>query len=183
MGKHAVVTTDAAIEAALHVSNLCNDEVRARTVEHIPALHLLIVGLSNQRRLVLPLEDLQGLENATHEQLAKYELLGNGTGLRFPALDADFYIPALIRGVNGTRHWMAEVGRRGGIRRTEAKRKAARSNGAQGGRPKKPMPASLALKVSTADSSPEREIRKGSASSRVAARSAGLGRSGGSKRA
>ncbi len=142
MAKRAVVTTDLEIEKALKSARLHDDDQVAQTVEHVPGLNLLIVGLSNHRRLVLPVEDLQGLEHATHEQLADYELVGRGTGISFPAVDADFYLPALIEGVYGTRRWMAELGKKGGVARTEAKRQAARRNGAKGGRPKKAVAAS-----------------------------------------
>lgn len=135
MAEHEIVTTDAGIEAALERAKAHDGDPRAQTVEHIPALNLLIVGLSNRRRLVLPIEDLQGLGNATHEQIQNYELLGRGTGISFPELDVDLYVPALIEGVYGNRRWMAQLGSKGGRARTEAKRLAARANGAKGGRP------------------------------------------------
>ncbi|MGA7832335.1 MAG: DUF2442 domain-containing protein [Terracidiphilus sp.] len=135
MAEHPVVTTDTEIESALERAKLHDREPRALSVEHIPALNLLIVALSNQRRLVLPIEDLQGLGSATHEQLRNYELLGSGTGISFPELDVDLHIPALIEGVYGNRRWMAQLGGKGGRARTEAKRLAARANGAKGGRP------------------------------------------------
>ena len=142
MVEHEVITTDAEIDAALERSKLHDSDPRALAVEHIPALKLLIVGLSNQRRLVLPIEDLQGLGNATHKQIQNYELLGHGTGISFPDLDVDLYVPALIEGVYGNRRWMAQLGRKGGSARTEAKRKAAKANGAKGGRPSKAVAVS-----------------------------------------
>ena len=137
MAKHGVVTTDLDIDDALHRAKLHDNDLVALKIEHIPGLNVLIIGLSNHRRLVLPVEDLEGLEHATHAQLMNYELLGRGTGVCFPALDADFYLPALIEGVYGTRRWMAELGKKGGGAKTDAKRQAARQNGAKGGRPKK----------------------------------------------
>jgi hypothetical protein len=142
MAEHEVVTTDAEIEAALERAKLHDGDPLARTVEHIPALNLLIVGLSNHRRLVLPIEDLQGLGNATHKQIQNYELLGRGTGIGFPDLDVDLYVPALIEGVYGNRRWMAQLGKKGGKAKTEAKRKAAKANGAKGGRPTRAAAAS-----------------------------------------
>jgi hypothetical protein len=142
MAEHQVVTTDAEIEAALERAKLHDGDPRAQTVEHISALKLLIVGLSNGRRLALPIEDLQGLGNATHEQIKNYELLGRGTGISFPDLDVDLYVPALIEGVYGNRRWMAQLGRKGGSAKTEAKRKAAKTNGAKGGRPARAAAAS-----------------------------------------
>ena len=142
MAEHEVVTTDAEIEEALERSKAHDGDPRARTVEHIPDLNLLIVGLSDGRRLVLPIEDLQGLDNATHERIKNYELLGRGPGISFPDLDVDLYVPALIEGVYGNRRWMAQLGKKGGKAKTEAKRRAAQANGAKGGRPKKAVAAS-----------------------------------------
>lgn len=135
MAEHKVITTDAEIEAALETAKLHDREPRALNVEHIPDLNLLIVGLSNQRRLVLPTEEVQGLGKATHEQLRKYKLIGRGTGISFPELDVDLYVPALIEGVYGNSRWMAQLGKKGGKAKTEAKRLAARANGVKGGRP------------------------------------------------
>ena len=137
MAKHAVVTTNVEIETALKRAKVRDSDPLAQTVEHSPDLNLLVVGLSNGRRLVLPVEDVQGLGNDTHEQIQHYELLGRGTGIHFPELDVDLYVPALIEGVYGNRRWMAQLGKKGGAARTEAKRLAAQANGAKGGRPKR----------------------------------------------
>jgi hypothetical protein len=96
-----------------------------------------MVRMTNGRRLVLPIEDLQGLENATTKQLQNIEILGRGTGINFPDIDAGFYVPSLIEGVYGNRRWMSELGKRGGSAKTEAKQIASRANGAKGGRPRK----------------------------------------------
>jgi hypothetical protein len=136
MVEHRVVTTDAEIEAALGQAKLHASDPLAQTVEHISDLNLLVVGLSNSRRLMLPIEEIQGLENATHKQMRNYELIGRGSGIRFPELDVDLYVPALIEGVYGNRRWMAQLGRKGGKATTEAKRRASKANGARGGRPK-----------------------------------------------
>ncbi len=137
MAEHKVITTNAEIETALERAKLLEDEPLARTVEHIQDLNLLLVGLSNGRRLVLPLEEVQGLGEATHLQLQHFELLGDGTGIRFPDLDVDLYVPALMEGVYGNRRWMAELGRKGGAAKSVAKRLASKANGAKGGRPRK----------------------------------------------
>ena len=55
----------------------------------------------------------------------------------WPALGVAHYVPGLVAGLFGTRRWMAEIGRRGGKRRTKAKALAARANGAKGGRPRR----------------------------------------------
>ena len=137
MAEHKVITSDAEIDKALERAKIHEREPVAKTVEHIQDLNLLIVGLSNQRRLVLPIEDVQGLDKATHEQIQNYELFGRGTSISFPDLDVDLYVPALIEGVYGNRRWMASLGRKGGGAKTAAKRLASQENGAKGGRPRK----------------------------------------------
>ncbi len=124
-------------EASWVRAKLLDDEPVARTVEHDAKLNVLIIRLSNDRRLVLPLEDIQELGQATPEQLRKYELLGRGTGISFPDLDVDLYIPALIEGVYGNRRWMALLGSKGSRAKSSVKRLASQKNGAKGGRPRK----------------------------------------------
>lgn len=137
MAEHEVMTTNTEIEAALLRAQTHDRNPRAHTVLHVPDLRLLIVGLDNGRRLVLPIEDMQGLGEATHAQIQNYAFLRKGIGISFPDLDVDLYVLALIEGVYGNRRWMAQLGRKGGAVRTEAKRRASRSNGAKGRRPKK----------------------------------------------
>jgi hypothetical protein len=102
-----------------------------------PGLDLLILRLSDGQRHVIPREDLQGLQSATKEQIAQVEILGNGTGLHWPDLDVDHYVPGLLRRVYGNKQWMAEIGRSGGSARSAAKKRAARANGLKGGRPRR----------------------------------------------
>jgi hypothetical protein len=143
-----IITTDAESEAAFERAELHDNDPRAQTVEYVPDLKLLIVGLSNGRRLVLPIEDMLGLGEATAKQLQNYELLGHGTGISFPDLNVDLYVPALIEGAYGNRRWMAELGSKGGRAKTAAKRQASRANGAKGGRPRKVL-ADSPVTVST----------------------------------
>jgi len=137
--RHKIVTSDAEINRALeHAKNVLS-EPRVTEVEYRPGsgLDLLILKLSDGRRHMIPREDLQGLQSATKEQIARVEILGNGTGLHWPALDLDFYVPSLLRGVYGNKKWMAEIGRRGGSVKSAVKKRAARVNGKLGGRPRK----------------------------------------------
>jgi len=138
MAKHRVITTDAEIDRAIEQAHLLQDEPRVMAVEYKsgPGLDLLILKLSNGHRVVIPREDLQGLRKATKEQIAQVKIIGNGTGLHWSALDLDHYVPNLLRHIYGTKHWMAEIGRRGGAAKSPAKRKASRANGLKGGRPR-----------------------------------------------
>lgn len=76
----------------------------------------------------------EGLAGASPENLAYIEVSPSGTGLHWPQLDADLYVPALLQGVFGSRSWMAaRLGAIGGRSRSEAKATAARKNGRKGG--------------------------------------------------
>lgn len=138
MAKHKVATTDAEIDQAIARAQSLKDEPRVTSVEYRPGpgLDLLILKLSDGHRYLIPREDLQGLQSATREQIAGVEIVGNGTGLHWPALDVDHYVPSLLRRVYGSKSWMAEIGRSGGSAKSVAKKKAARVNGLKGGRPR-----------------------------------------------
>lgn len=80
----------------------------------------------------------EGFENARPSQLREIEITPSGLGIRFPKLDADLYLPALLQGVLGSRKWMAaRLGATGGSSTSTAKRRASRVNGRLGGRPRK----------------------------------------------
>jgi hypothetical protein len=139
MPRHKVITTDAKVDRATERAGNLENEPRVVAVEYRPGagLDLLILKLSDGHRQLIAREDLEGLQNATKEQIGHIEILGNGTGLHWPDLDLDFYIPALLRNVYGTRRWMSMIGRQGGFVRSAVKRRAAQKNGKKGGRPKR----------------------------------------------
>jgi len=87
-------------------------------------------------KVSIPRKQLQGLEGANNSQLSKIVLVGNGTGLHWPLLNVDHYVLGLLGHRFGTKRWMNEIGRRGGLVKSEAKAKAARRNGLKGGRPR-----------------------------------------------
>lgn len=98
----------------------------------------IVVDLSTRLSIVFKPHDAQGLEKATPDQLHDIEISPSGLGIYFPALDVDIYLPALLEGFLGSRSWMAaQMGKTGGKSTSDAKAKAARTNGKLGGRPKK----------------------------------------------
>lgn len=126
------------IEAALCKGRGEADDLPVATaVQYSRKFDIYVLSLSNGTRRVLPRESLQGLQDASAAQLKRVELLGRGTGLHWPDLDVDLYVPALVAGIYGSKQWMQEVGRRGGVARSDAKAEAARKNGTKGGRPVK----------------------------------------------
>ena len=103
------------------------------------------LDLSNGISIAFKPNKAQGLEAASPVQLAKIEISPSGLGLHFPALDADLYLPSILEGFLGSRHWMAaQLGKVGGRTRSKTKAAAARANGKLGGRPRKTSVARVA---------------------------------------
>ena len=137
MAKHKVVTTDAEIDRAIRAAKQLADEPRVAQVEYRPGhgLDLLIMKMRDGRRVLIPREDLEGLQHARREEIAEVEISPSGTALHWPRLDLDYYVPNLLRHIYGSKRWMSHVGRRGGKAKSAAKAEAARANGLKGGRP------------------------------------------------
>ena len=144
MAMHKNITSDAEIDRAIERTATLRNEPRVTRVEYRPGrgLNLLVLHLNDGHRHLIPVEDVQGLQSATKEEIGEVEILGRGTGLHWPALDLDLYVPNLLKNIYGTRRWMAEMGARGGSVKSVAKRKASRANGLKGGRPRKALVAS-----------------------------------------
>ena len=95
------------------------------------------VELNNGCAFEFPVEQAQGLAGAKAADLRNIEISAAGLGLHWPKLDADLHVPALVKGVLGTKQWMTQIGAAGGKSATVAKAAAARANGKLGGRPRK----------------------------------------------
>jgi len=141
--RHKVGFTDADFKRAIERAGKLRHEPLASEVEYKagPGLDLFVVKFTDGSRRAIPREDLQGLQSGTPEQLSRIEIVGGGTGLHWPDLDADIYVPALLRGIYGNNLWMAKIGQRGGSVRSAAKKRAARANGLKGGRPRRKVVA------------------------------------------
>jgi uncharacterized protein DUF2442 len=130
-----VELTDSQIDAALERGRTARaSEPRAAAAHYDKRRGQVIVDLTNGCTFAFPPRVAQGLEAATDDQLSRIEILGHGYGLRWEGLDADLSIPGLLAGMFGTSAYMA---RRAGQATSLAKAKAARANGAKGGRPRK----------------------------------------------
>lgn len=135
----AVQIGDKQIQAAISRSKReMKDEIVATDVRYIPRVDAFELVLSNGTRAIYPREQLQGLQRGTRKQFSNVELVGGGSGLHWPDLDADLLVEGLLHGVYGTKQWMSQLGRIGGSVRSKAKTEAARRNGLKGGRPAVP---------------------------------------------
>ena len=139
MARHKVITTNDEIDQALENATKQGEIPLVTAVEYrsSPELDMLVLRLSDGRRHLVARENVEGLQGATPGQLAHVEILGGGTGLHWPELDFDLYVPALLQNVYGTRRWMAALGRRGGMVKSPVKRKSSQVNGLKGGRPRR----------------------------------------------
>lgn len=112
-------------------------EPRAISVKYDQQQDLIVIHLKNGSIFSFPPRLAQGLAEATPEQLADVWIPPSGKSIHWDSLDVDFGIPELVRGIFGSKSWMAELGRKGGQATSKAKSEVARKNGKKGGRPKK----------------------------------------------
>lgn len=97
----------------------------------------VIVSMSNNIEIAFPARQAEGLAGASDEALSEIEITPAGLGLHWPALDADVYVPDLLKGIFGSKSWMAaQLGAIGGKSTSAAKSAASRANGKKGGRPR-----------------------------------------------
>lgn len=62
----------------------------------------LVVTLADGRSISVPLAWFPRLVNASREERARYELLGDGEGLHWPAVDEDISVAGLLAGRGST---------------------------------------------------------------------------------
>jgi hypothetical protein len=104
MGNWKVAITDADIDAALEAAKGLPPEPVAIAAEYIRSLDLVQIKIDDGSRLTIPREQLQGLENATPEQLAHIEIFG-GNDIAWPDLNVDHYLPHLLAGRYASEKW------------------------------------------------------------------------------
>jgi hypothetical protein len=109
---------------------------RAESAHYDAGRNRVIVRLTTGVELGFAPRDVEGLQQATVDDLKVIEVEAFGLGIHFPKLDADLYVPALLEGVLGSKRWMAaQLGAAGGRTSSAAKAAASRENGKRGGRP------------------------------------------------
>ena len=99
--------SDEGLEAANERGRtLFETEPHAKSARFDRASGMIVLELYNGCTLAVPARRLQGLGNATDDQLAEVEISGFGYGLHWKALDADFTVPGLANGRFGTARFM-----------------------------------------------------------------------------
>lgn len=126
--------SDAGAEAALERGRIAQEtEPRAISARYDAKSGRIIVELTNGATFAFPPALVEGLCDATPEQLAEVEVQGLGFGLHWESLDEDYSVPGLMNGIFGTARWMAK---RAGSATSAKKAASSRENGKKGGRPR-----------------------------------------------
>ena len=103
-----------------------------------PKIGRIVLSLSSGLEITFPPQCAEGLEGGSSAELKEIEISPSGMGIYFPKLEVDLYVPALLEGSLGSRKWMAaRLGAAGGSNTSSAKRRASRTNGKLGGRPRR----------------------------------------------
>jgi predicted component of type VI protein secretion system len=79
----------------------------AVSARYDPRTKRIVIRLNSGIDLAFAPQNVQGLENAQADELKEIEISPTGSGLHFPRIDADVYIPSLLKGNLGSRKWMA----------------------------------------------------------------------------
>ena len=125
-------------QSAVHQGEELRRNGYAVSAEYDARQNRLVVGLSSGVTIMVPVHLVEDLAGADPADLAEIEITPSGLGLHWPRLDADVYVPGFMKGIYGTRRWMAALlGAEGGKSSSPAKAAAARTKGAKGGRPRK----------------------------------------------
>jgi hypothetical protein len=81
---------------------------RAESAHYDAGRNRVIVRLTTGVEIGFAPRDAEGLEHASAEDLKAIEVDGFGLGIHFPRLDADLYVPALLKGILGSKRWTAD---------------------------------------------------------------------------
>jgi len=110
MKQSKMVITDEQIDAALERANSQPPYPTALSAEYDRGLDLIVIRIDNGQRLVIPREQLQGLEHATEDQLGQVEV-NFGVNIRWPEIDVNHHLSSLLEGRYGSKKWMGSFGK------------------------------------------------------------------------
>src|SRR2546427_6275224 len=88
-------------------------EPQARSVHYDRSSNRIIIDLKNGATFIVPCELLQGLSDASPDDIAEVELGPRGAALHWEKLDVDFSIEGLMSGRFGSKSWMLRSNQRG----------------------------------------------------------------------
>lgn len=110
-------------------------EPRAIKVKFDKKTKRIVVDLNNGATFIFPVNIIQGLTNATDEEIAQVKITPSKSGLTWDNLDVHFTLMSIMVGWFGNKKWMSELGKIGGSVKSDQKTISSRENGKKGGRP------------------------------------------------
>ena len=88
-------------------------EPRAIAADYDSTDRLIVIRLRSGASFSFPPDIVQGLANASPDDLAQVEITPMGDGLHWKTLDTDFTIAGLLAGRFGTKKWMERLQQQG----------------------------------------------------------------------
>ena len=105
-----VITTDDEIDAALQQARKYEKfDRRVASVSYSNSTDAFVLRLEHGVTYSVPRRLLQGLADADPGILRDIEILGDGTGLYWPAVDVTHSVSGLLAGVFGSANWMNQL--------------------------------------------------------------------------
>lgn len=114
-------------------------EPRAEAARYDPATDMITVELTNGGSIGIPRHQILELRSARTEDVAAVEVSPSGEALHWECLDTDYRVPDLVVALIGAKAWRHALASAAGRVSSPRKRRAARKNGAKGGRPRKKL--------------------------------------------
>lgn len=111
--------------------------LRAISAKYDRTARRVVLELTNGYSFAFPVASIRALDGGTPAQLAAVEIDPSGGALRWDSLDADLSVPGLLLSALGVEERLRHLASLAGRVSTDAKARAARSNGLKGGRPAK----------------------------------------------
>ena len=121
-----------AAEKADRVSGL-----RARLARYDKRTERVVLELTNGSAFAFPAQLVRGLEHASASERSAVTLAPSGSAVVWNALNVDMSVPGVLAMTFGRQLGAQALGAAGGAARSDAKSRAAKANGAKGGRPRK----------------------------------------------
>lgn len=106
MSEWTVDITDQDIDAALEQAKSQPECPRAISAEYNAGLDVIVIRIDNGHRLLIPREEMEGLENATEAQLSQIDIY-SGADIDWPQLGVNHYFPHLMEGRYASAKWKA----------------------------------------------------------------------------
>jgi hypothetical protein len=133
--------SDAAILAQIPAARRRDGAQRKKGLRAVSARYdrkaqRVMLELSTGYLFAFPVRSIDALSEATAAQLATVDVHPSGVSLRWDVLDVDLSVPGLLLSAIGEKEQRRQLASLAGRATSTAKAKAARENGAKGGRPK-----------------------------------------------